>query len=149
MVAKAFKDAMNVGTDATIPVGTLGLQASPVLLSTTFDLNDLKKHNFPFEHDGSLSRQDAFFSSDQNFDKGIWAQTLASFDGLENTTIQAAANARFARENDLLNRNLKVDYGARQLVTSFLETALYLSTLGDPVSGEAPISFVKSLFGMS
>lgn len=149
MVVKAFKDVMNVGADATTPIGTLGLQASHVLLSTTFNLDDLKQHNFPFEHDGSLSRQDAFFNKNQNFDADIWAQTLSNFDGLENATIPAAANARFARANDSFDRNPKLNYGARQLVTSFLENALFLSVLGNPISGNAPMSFVRPFFGMS
>lgn len=148
MVVDAFKEAMNVGADFVTAAGTIALQANPGLFSTSFDLNDVKKHNFPLEHDASLSRQDAFFNRDQSFDNDVWSQTLSHFEGLDTATIQAASDARWARENDSLAINPSVVFGARQLVVSLTETALYLSALGDPVSGAAPVPFIKSFFGM-
>jgi hypothetical protein len=127
----------------------LALQSSPNPLSSTFDLNDLDQHNFPIEHDASLSRQDAYFGNDYSFDQSIFNQVLAYFEGSEETSIPAASKARYNRVETARSQNPEFIYGVRQLVLSAGETALYLSTMGDPTTGVAPVKYVKSLFGKS
>ena len=73
---------MNVGADFVTAIGLLALQSSPNPLSSTFDLNDLDQHNFPIEHDASLSRQDAYFGIGYAFDQSIFNQVLAYFEGM-------------------------------------------------------------------
>jgi hypothetical protein len=140
---------MNVGADFVTAIGLLALQSSPNPLSSTFDLNDLDQHNFPIEHDASLSRQDAYFGNDYSFDQSIFNQVLAYFEGSEETSIPAASKARYNRVETARSQNPEFIYGVRQLVLSAGETALYLSTMGDPTTGVAPVKYVKSLFGKS
>jgi hypothetical protein len=127
----------------------MGLQSAPNDLATTFDLNDLDQHNFPIEHDASLSRQDAYFGNDYAFDQGVFNQVLAYYEGMEETSIPVASKARYHRVETARASNPEFIYGVRQLVLSTGETALYLSTMGDPTTGVAPVKYVKSLFGES
>lgn len=147
LLIKGFKDGMNVGADFTTAIGLLGLQSSPNPLSTTFDLDNLDQHNFPIEHDGSLSRRDAYFGDDHSFNQQVFNQVLAYYEGMEETSIPVASKARYNRIQTARSEDPEFVYGVRQLVLSTGETALYLSTMGDPVTGVAPVSYVKSLFG--
>lgn len=126
----------------------MALQSAPLPLALSVDLDRLREHNYLLEHDASLSRQDYFLGDDLHFNQATFDTVLSHFTGPV-TTIQEASDARYARVKDSLARNPKVVYGARQLVLSYGETALYMSIMGDPVTGKAPISFVKELFGES
>lgn len=44
-------------------------------------------------------------------------------------------------------RDARFQYGAREFVLSYGETALYLSVMGDPIMGIAPVDYVKIFFG--
>lgn len=142
-----LKDGLNVGADFATPVGLLGLQSAPLPLSLSFDLDDLDEHNFPLEHDGSLSRQDFLFGNDHSFNQSIFDEVLAFFEGTDTATIPLASRARYQRIKTAEAEDPTCIYGVRQLVLSYGETALYLSTMGDPITGNAPVSYIKSLFG--
>src|SRR4051794_35940400 len=52
-----LKRGLNVGADFSTVIGGAGLMSVPGNpLATSFDLNNLDEHNFPIEHDASLSR---------------------------------------------------------------------------------------------
>jgi hypothetical protein len=137
---------LNIGADFTAAIGGAGLLASPNPLGGSFDLDDLNMHNFPIEHDASMSRQDAALGNDQPFYNPNWQQYISFFDGKATTDIPTAAEAKFARYNDSLTRNKDFTYGLREALLSFGENALYLQTMADPVSGKAKLEYVKSLF---
>jgi len=143
---KGFKDGLNVGADFTTAIGLMGLQSAPNPLSSTFDLDNLDQHNFPIEHDGSLSRRDAYFGDDHTFNQDTFNQVLAYYEGMEETSIPVASKARYNRIETARSEDPEFIYGVRQLVLSTGETALYLSTMGDPTTGVAPVKYVKSLF---
>jgi hypothetical protein len=44
-------------------------------------------------------------------------------------------------------RDPRFTYTPQQFVLSYGETALYISTMGDPVTGVAPVDYVKVFFG--
>lgn len=44
-------------------------------------------------------------------------------------------------------RNPKFTYTPQQFILSYGETALYISTMGDPTTGVAPVEYVKVFFG--
>jgi hypothetical protein len=48
-----------------------------------------------------------------------------------------------------MKRDPKFTYTPQQYILSYGETALYISTMGDPVTGVAPVEFVRVFFGMS
>lgn len=140
-------EGLNVGYDFTTLIGTLGLLSSPDTLGT-FDLDDLQEHNFPIEHDASLSRLDNYFGNDDPFNNASWSQVLDSFGDAETITIPIAGKARYARVTDSRTRNPDFTYTPIQFVLSYGETALYLSVLGDPITGTAPLSYIKDFFEM-
>ncbi|WPH03781.1 Hypothetical protein R9X50_00666400 [Acrodontium crateriforme] len=146
LFVSALKDGLNVGADFAISVGSLAQNANPTLLQMTVDLDQLDEHNFPIEHDASLSRMDAYFGDDHSFNQAAFNQVLAYFDGSDTATIPAASLARYHRVQACETNNPTCIYGARQLVLSYGETALYLSTMGNPTTGDAPVSYIKSLF---
>jgi hypothetical protein len=143
---KGLAEGLNMGADFTTAIGGAGLLSSPNPLGGSFDLDDLSMHNFPIEHDASMSRQDAALGNPQPFYDPNWQQYISFFDGKATTDIPTASKAKFARYSDSLAKNSQFTYGAREAVLSYGENALYLSTMGDPVSGKAKIEYVKSLF---
>lgn len=143
---EGLAEGLNMGADFTVAIGGAGLLSSPNPLGGAFDLNDLDMHNFPIEHDSSLSRQDAYFGNDYSFYDPNWQQVLSYYKGKTLTDIPTASLAKYARVNDSMTRNPTFTYGLREFIFSYGETAIYLSTMSDPVSGNARIDYVRSLF---
>lgn len=137
---------LNVGADFTTVIGGVGLLSSPNPLGGSFDLNDLDQHNFPIEHDASLSRQDAYFGNDYSFYQSNFDQLLAHFAGAEKTNLTSASLGKYARVLDSNAKNPTFVYGLREFVLSYGETALYLQTMSDPVSGLARVDYVREFF---
>ncbi|KAF1355733.1 hypothetical protein EJ07DRAFT_158354 [Lizonia empirigonia] len=146
VLIKGLAEGLNVGADFTTAIGGAGLLASPNPLGGSFDLDDLNMHNFPIEHDASMSRQDAALGNDQPFYDPNWQQYITFFNGKSVTDVPTASKAKFTRYNDSLTKNPDFTYGAREAVLSYGENALYLQTMGDPVSGSVKIDYVRSLF---
>lgn len=124
--------------------------------STTFNLDDLKKHD-AIEFDGSLSRNDDFFGDDLTFNFGIWA-TVAERLGLYESrhshadkfvSIETAAKARAARVEDAKRVNPTFNASQNQITGSPGTTALYLLTLWDDEAEAAPKDWVRPWFGTS
>jgi hypothetical protein len=93
----AIKEGLNIGADFSTVIGALAITSRPnAPLSDSFDLNNLDEHNFPIEHDASLSRADFFLNDgdDYSFNQTIWDTVLAYYDGMENTSIPVAAKAK-------------------------------------------------------
>ncbi|TVY75661.1 putative sterigmatocystin biosynthesis peroxidase [Lachnellula suecica] len=144
-----LKNGMNVGADFATVIGSLGLMSVPDnLLATSFDLNQLDEHNFPIEHDASLSRADYYLNNGDNysFNQTNFDQVLAFYEGMNETSIPVAAKAKYARVQTELARDPKITYGALQFVLSYGETALYLSVFGNPTTGVGPVEYVKTFF---
>lgn len=66
---------------------------------------------------------------------------------MDKTSIEVAAKAKYARLKFEMGEDKNLTWGPVQFTLSFGESALYLSTMGDPVTGVAPVEFVKILFG--
>jgi hypothetical protein len=143
---KGLAEGMNMGADFTVAIGGAGLLASPFPLGGSFDLDDLNMHNFPIEHDASMSRQDAALGNDQPFYNPNWQQYISFFDNKTTTDVPTAARAKFARYQDSLTKNRDFTYGPREFIFSYGENAIYLQAMSDPVSGKANVDYVKTLF---
>lgn len=143
---KGLAEGMNMGADFTVAIGGAGLLSSPNPLGGSFDLSDLNQHNFPIEHDASMSRQDAALGNDQPFYDPNWQQYIRFFDGKTTTDVPTASKAKFARYNDSLTRNPDFTYGLREAVFSYGENAIYLQAMSDPISGKARVDYIRSLF---
>jgi hypothetical protein len=99
ILIQALSYGMNVGADFATVIGGAALLSVPGnLLATSFDLDDLDEHNFPIEHDASLSRADYYENNGNNysFNQSIFDTVLAYYNGMENTSIPVAAAAKQA-----------------------------------------------------
>ncbi|EOD45310.1 putative deoxyribonuclease -related protein [Neofusicoccum parvum UCRNP2] len=93
MVSLGFKDGMNIATDLAAGTFETALGANPIPNATYFDLDMLNVHNF-IEHDGSLSRRDAYIDSSNRFDEGTFDNFLSYFGDDTVLGVNATANAR-------------------------------------------------------
>jgi len=149
ILIKGLGDGMNVGADFAAVIGALGVTSAPNdPLGDSFDLNDLSYHNFPIEHDASLSRADFYLNNGDNysFNQSIFDTVLRYYDGMQNTSIPVAAKARYNRVQTEQARDSKIVYDPQQFILSYGETSLYISVLGDPITGVAPVDWVKIFF---
>ncbi|KAL8946647.1 MAG: hypothetical protein Q9222_006981 [Ikaeria aurantiellina] len=94
--------------------------------NNTLNLIDLNHHAIPGEHDGSLSRNDAFFGDNHSFNLSIWNSVSAHFhhdDTISTPTAARARNHRFATAK-AINPNFTAS-----TLSSMGETALYLTAM--------------------
>lgn len=143
-----LKRGLNVGADFSLLIGTAGIGSNPDPLTSGlyFDLDMLDRHDFFIEHDASLSRADASTGNNYSFNQTIWDTVLAYYNGMANATIPVASKARYNRVTTEASRDPDFSYSPVQFILSYGETALYLSTMGDPITGVAPLEYVRSLF---
>lgn len=107
------KAGLNMGADFMAAIGAAGILSNPNPAEGYFDLNDLNEHNFPIEHDGSLSRQDKYFGNWYDFNQTPYTQWISQFGSAAKTSIVSASKAKFVRVKDSLTRNPEVVYGPR------------------------------------
>ena len=137
---------LNMGPDFSVLIGGLGLLASPDPLGLAFDLNDLDQHNFPIEHDASLSRKDAYFGNDYSFNSGIWNQTRSFFRNGK-TALLPAALALANRTADSKETNPQFVYGFREFVQRYGEMSIFIQAMGgDDLTGVTRLDWVDQLF---
>ncbi|CCG82228.1 Putative uncharacterized protein [Taphrina deformans PYCC 5710] len=141
----ALLEGYNVGNDFSTTIGGVGLLSSPNPLAGSFDLDNLDLHNL-IEHDSSLSRDDYYFGDNHSFNNGKWQEVLAFVKGGENFNITSAAKAKYHRLQEQTALNPTLTYTPLQFILSYGETSLYLSVMGDPITGVAPVSYVRSFF---
>lgn len=144
---KGISEALNVGSDLTMPVGTVAILSSDNKLGLSFDLNDLSKHDELIEHDASLSRDDYYFGDNHSFNESVWQSVLDYFEDADIVSLKAAAKARYNRVKTQSEQNPEFTYSAKNMVISYTETAQYLSVFGDPITGRPPVEWVKIFFG--
>ncbi|KAI1767769.1 Cloroperoxidase [Hypoxylon sp. FL1150] len=140
----ALAAALNIDPSFGVTLFQDALSTNPQANATTYDLDDLSRHNVA-EHDGSLSRQDAFFGNQAVFNQSVFNQTTSFYTG-DTITIQMAANARASRlmTSNLTNPNFTLsDRGSSSSLT---ETAIYVTNLGNKQAATVPKSWVEYLF---
>ncbi|KAI2622370.1 Cloroperoxidase [Hypoxylon sp. NC1633] len=140
----ALLSALNIEPSLGSLLFTFAASTNPQPNATTFDLDHLTRHNI-LEHDGSLSRQDAYFGPAGTFNEAVFNQTKSYWTG-DIIDVQMGSNARVAR---LMTSNLTdPEYSLSDLGSAFSigETAAYIIVLGDKVSGTVPKSWVEYLF---
>jgi hypothetical protein len=161
--AGLYTESLNVGPDFCTVIGALALTSKGAVAKggLVFDLDDINqsvlspiflqflaypvlrvhRHNFPIEHDASLSRQDAYFGDNHSFNETIY-KTLKSSPIAGFTNVETAGEVRRARLADSVARNPKLFYTLQQAILAFGESALYLSVMGDPVR---PLLYISAV----
>ncbi|KAK5636267.1 hypothetical protein RRF57_011979 [Xylaria bambusicola] len=140
----ALNTALNLTPDFGRFLFTAARLSNPKPNSTWFNLDHLDRHNL-FEHDGSLSRQDAYFGQWSRFNETVWNWTMDYWTG-DILDVQIIANGRAQRS---MRSNLtNPDFAISELGNAFSygENAAILSILGDKVTETCPKIFADYLF---
>ncbi|TGJ83873.1 heme-thiolate peroxidase [Xylaria hypoxylon] len=140
----ALNDALNLTPDFGRFLFTAGRLSNPKPNATTFNLNHLDRHDL-FEHDGSLSRQDAHFGQWSRFNQTVWNWTLQYYTG-DVLDVQMVANGRAQRHmrSNLTDPEYRLSEVGHEF--SVAENAAILSIIGDKVTQTCPKKFVDFLF---
>ncbi|KAJ4291838.1 hypothetical protein N0V90_009734 [Kalmusia sp. IMI 367209] len=150
MLVDAFKASMNVSADFTTFVGSAALPLAPDKgKSGQFSLADISVHGVEgtMEHDGSLSRQDFAKAGDAtSFSPAIFKEFLGYFEGKKNITIPLAAKARWGRILTSRRTNPHFSYTASDRLNSYIQSAIYMQSLKEPVSDTVPVEWIKVWF---
>ena len=144
-ILSGLSAGLNIGPDVSLLLGGVSLVLSRPF-QRSFSLADISSHNYPIEHDASISRQDNYFGSAVPLHAPTWSSYLAFFDGQDTMDIPTVTKARYARFNDSLTRDPKLVFGAYQEILSYGEQALYLQAMGQAGQGSAQKAFVRCLF---
>lgn len=99
------------------------------------------------EHDGSLSRNDAFLGDNHSFNATIFDQTASHFTD-DVISLKMAAAARTARLSAAKAANPEFNMRPADVQNSALETALFVRVLGGPQT-QARRDWVNILFSES
>ncbi|KAI0537565.1 Chloroperoxidase [Xylaria digitata] len=140
----ALNEALNLDRDFGRFLFTAGRLSNPKPNATTFDLDHLDRHDL-FEHDGSLSRQDAYFGQWSRFNQTVWNWTMQYYTG-DVLDVQMVANSRAQRHmrSNLTDPAYSLSEVGYQF--SVAENAAILSILGDKVTQTCPKKFADFLF---
>nr|7ZNM_A Chain A, Artificial Unspecific Peroxygenase [Marasmius rotula]7ZNM_B Chain B, Artificial Unspecific Peroxygenase [Marasmius rotula]7ZNV_A Chain A, artificial unspecific peroxygenase [Marasmius rotula]7ZNW_A Chain A, artificial unspecific peoxygenase [Marasmius rotula]7ZNW_C Chain C, artificial unspecific peoxygenase [Marasmius rotula] len=143
MIVQAGFDGYNVQPDILILAAKVGLLTSPE--PDTFTLDDLKLHG-TIEHDASLSREDFALGDNLHFNEAIFNTLANSNPGSDVYNITSAGQVLKDRLADSLARNPNVTNTGKEFTIRTLESAFYLSVMGNATTGEAPKNFVQIFF---
>ncbi|KAJ7133659.1 Chloroperoxidase [Mycena crocata] len=142
-ILQAAIDGFNVGSDAIIQAAKFGLLTgdSP----TTMDLDALALHN-NIEHDASISRNDFGIGDNLHFNETVFSTLANANPGVDFYNATSAAFVQHARLADSVARNPGVTNTLKEHLLRSRESGLYLSIMGDPLTGVAPKQFVQIFF---
>ncbi|KAI9759773.1 MAG: hypothetical protein M4579_002072, partial [Chaenotheca gracillima] len=136
MTVAAFKTGFNMGSDVITTAATNAVNLGPSG-STTFDLANLNKPH-AIEHDASLSREDynTGLGDNHHFNGGIW-QTVLDLWGDCNVIDFTRANAARMMRINSVKQSDQPGWFSENDGGSLTEHSFFLSTMGDPVKGNA------------
>lgn len=150
MAVNALVSAINLDKGICNVFAAGALTTNPDAAAHSFDLNHLSKHG-TIEHDVSLTRNDIALGSNTTFDKEIWATVLKSYGDSTTTDFHSASKARYDRviasKKAHEAAGKPYQYGIKEFILSYGETALLLGLLGDPKNGKIPIQYLRTLVG--
>lgn len=147
MMGAAVRLAYNMTYDAMLVVGEPGLTTSTTGNASTFHLSDLAQH-MPqaVEHDGSLTREDAYFGRGKpiqnDFSWKAWGRTLDSWGNASIIDFRVAATELKARFDYGMQFN--PEFNATFARTgALLQYGLMMSTFGNTLTGDGNVSLIR------
>ncbi|KAF7358653.1 hypothetical protein MSAN_01204100 [Mycena sanguinolenta] len=143
MMLQAALDGFNVGSDSIIQAAKFGLLSGDA--PTTLDLDALRLHNL-IEHDASISRQDFALGDNLHFNETIFSTLANANPGVDYYNATSAAQVQRDRLSISLATNPNITNTPKEFLLRTRESALYLSIMGNPVTGVAPKEFVQIFF---
>ena len=150
MAVEALTTAFHFDSHIANIFSSVAVRANPDHDAHSFDLDHLARHGY-IEHDVSLSRGDMAFGSNSEFDKDLFDEVIQGLYARSGdmTNWKSACEVRYERIRASRARHAKEGkgwlFGVKEAITSYGETALYLSLLGK--DGVAPTKWVQILFG--
>jgi len=142
-IIQAGIDGFNIDPDVLIIAAKGGLLTTPAL--DTFTLDDIKLHN-TIEHDASVSRMDHALGDNKIFNETIFSTLANSNPGVDFYNATSAGEVQRLRLADSQATNPQLINTPKEIVIRTRESALYLSVMGDPLTGVAPKEFVQIFF---
>ncbi|ESK91441.1 hypothetical protein Moror_2665 [Moniliophthora roreri MCA 2997] len=143
IVLQGAVDGFNVQNDGLAIAAKAALFTSP--LNDQFTLNDIKLHS-NIEHDGSISRADHALGDNAAFNETYFSVTANSNPGVDYYNGTSAGLVFKGRHADSLANNPNITNTIKEFQIKLREAALYLSVLGDPLTGKAPKNLVNIFF---
>ncbi|KAJ7629329.1 Cloroperoxidase [Mycena rosella] len=143
MMLQAAIDGFNVNSDAIIQAAKFGLLSGDA--PDNLNLDALQLHNL-IEHDASISRNDFAIGDNLHFNETVFATLANANPGVDFYNATSAGLVQQARLADSLARNPNITNTRKEFLLRSRESGLYLSIMGDPLTGVAPKNFVQIFF---
>ncbi|KAJ7705606.1 Cloroperoxidase [Mycena rosella] len=143
MIMDAALDGFNVGSDSIIQAAKFGLLSGNAF--TTMDLDALQLHNL-IEHDASISRGDFASGDNLHFNETLFSTLADANPGVDYYNATSAGQVQQERLAISLATNPNITNTLKEFLLRCRESALYLSVMGDPLTGVAPKKFVQIFF---
>ncbi|KAK0240905.1 Chloroperoxidase [Armillaria nabsnona] len=137
-------DGFNIDRSVLFPVVEYFLLSTKTPLSDSFTLDDLKLHGI-IEHDASLSRSDYTLGDSLHFNETVYTTLTQSNPASTTSTPRPRGKSR--RNGSLTTPSpTLVSPTPSRSASRTGESALYLSVMGDPVTGVAFKKFMDVFF---
>jgi len=150
LAASVLIESINLDPKIASLFAGLATTLNPDHKAHSFDFDHLSKHN-AVEHDGSLSRNDFAFGDNHTFDPKLWELYKESYGGASETDFASVSKARYARIafSKKHHEDAKKDfqYGIKEFIFSYGESALFLGMLGGAKDGKIPLEYLRIFFG--
>ncbi|KAJ7687172.1 Cloroperoxidase [Mycena rosella] len=143
MMLDAALQGFNVGPDSIIQAAKFGLLSGDD--PTTLNLDALKLHSL-IEHDASLSRGDFALGDNLHFNATIFTTLANANPGVDYYNATSAGQVQHDRLAISLATNPNIINTPKEFLTRVRESGLYLSVMGNPLTGVAPKKFVQIFF---
>ncbi|KAJ7189032.1 Peroxidase, family 2-domain-containing protein [Mycena filopes] len=143
MILSAAIDGFNMEPKGILQAAKFGLLSGDA--PTTLDLDALKLHNL-IEHDASLSRGDFALGDNLHFNESIFSTLLDSNPGVDYYNATSAGQVQHDRLAASLATNPNITNTPKEFALRTRESSLYLTVMGNPITGVAPKKFVQIFF---
>lgn len=149
MAVEALTKSINLDSSIANVFASVAVTANPDHSAHFFDLDQIDKHGL-IEHDVSLSRNDVAFGDNHSFDKEIWEDVMKTYGDATETNFASVSQARYERveacKKAHADAKKEFQYGIKEFVLSYGESALFLGILGSPKEGRIPLEYLRVLF---
>ncbi|KAJ6551184.1 Cloroperoxidase [Mycena capillaripes] len=134
-ILQAAFDEFNIGPDLIIQAAKFGLLSGDA--HVTLDLDALKLHNL-IEHDASISRSDFGIGDNLHFNETIFSTLANANPGVDYYNATSAGQVQRDRLAISIATNPNITNTAKEFLIRCRESSVYLSIMGDPLTGVAP-----------
>ncbi|KAJ6578698.1 Chloroperoxidase, partial [Mycena vulgaris] len=143
MILNTAMDAYHLQADVILPAAKFSLLSGNP--PTTLDLDALTLHHL-LERDASISCTDFGVGDNLHFNETAFTTLANANPGVDYYKTTSAGEVQHARLANSIAINPNVTNTAKEFIFRTMESALYLSVMGDPLTGVARKKFVQIFF---